>query len=131
MQSLIANRAPMKKQSRASAVGGSVLILLTALLVAVTPWTEYFWHFDNFLRGGQDLELSLLSIVTVFSLVLVLSHVGEQRLRSIVAICRFLSSGLEHDDISAFDRLCGSNLSLDATPLRSSRLAEYNPPLQI
>jgi hypothetical protein len=47
-------------------VGGRVLILFTALLLAVTPWTEYLWHFDNFLHGGQDMELGLLSIVTIF-----------------------------------------------------------------
>lgn len=51
----------MNGSSQVCSVGGRVLILLTALLLAVTPWTEYLWHFDNFLHGGQDMELGLLS----------------------------------------------------------------------
>jgi hypothetical protein len=54
------------------AVGGRVLIVLVALLTAVSPWTEYYWHFDNFLHGGQDFEFGLLATITVFCLVLVL-----------------------------------------------------------
>jgi hypothetical protein len=46
----------MNGSSRICSVGGRVLILLTALLLAATPWTEYLWHFDNFLNGGQDMD---------------------------------------------------------------------------
>jgi hypothetical protein len=54
------------------AVGGRVLIVLMALLTAVSPWTEYYWHFDNFLHGGQDFEFSLLATITALCLVFVL-----------------------------------------------------------
>jgi hypothetical protein len=61
-QTSITSRTLMNGGSQVCSVGGRVLILLTALLLAVTPLTEYLWHFDNFLHGGQDMELGLLSI---------------------------------------------------------------------
>jgi hypothetical protein len=81
----------MNGSSQVCSVGGRVLILLTALLLAVMPWTEYLWHFDNFLHGGQDMELGLLSIVTIFCLVLVLLQDGKQRVTSMVVIRQWLS----------------------------------------
>jgi hypothetical protein len=59
-----------------------VTISFAVLLVVVMPWTEYFWSFDKFLRGGQDLELTLLGIATVVCLVLFLT----QKARSIIAL---------------------------------------------
>jgi hypothetical protein len=56
----------MSGSSQVCSVGGRVLVLLTALLLGVTPWTKYLWHFDNFLHGGQDMELGLLSLLTIF-----------------------------------------------------------------
>ena len=76
----------MNASSRVCSIGGRVLILLTGLLFVATPWTEYFWHFDNFLHGGQDMELGLLSIVTVFCLVLVLLRDGKEHMWSKIAI---------------------------------------------
>lgn len=49
-----------------------MLILLMALLTAVSPWTEHYWHFDNFLHGGQDFEFGLLATITALCLVFVL-----------------------------------------------------------
>jgi hypothetical protein len=57
--------------------GARVLILLTALLLAVTRVTEYLWHFGNFLHGGRDIEFGLLSIVTICCLVLVLCRMAS------------------------------------------------------
>jgi hypothetical protein len=71
-----------------------VLIVFTGLLLAVTPLTEYFWHFDNFLRGGQDLELGLLSLATMFALVLVLSHGLRRKVAILLAVRRWLAFGL-------------------------------------
>jgi hypothetical protein len=68
--------------SHVCSVGGSVLILLSALLLAVTPWTEYLWHFDSFLHRGQDMELGLLSLLTICCLVLVLLQDSKQRVMS-------------------------------------------------
>ena len=82
----------------ARTVCGRFLIGLTALLIAVSPWTEYYWHFDNFLRGGQDFEFGLLATILA-------DHLGADRRSShegpadrrahpwIVVILRGLNSG--------------------------------------
>ena len=117
------SRALMNGSSQVCSVGGRVLILLTALLLAVTPWTEYVWHFDNFLHGGQDMELGLLSLVTVFCLVLVLLQDSKQRVRSMVVIRQWarLAPG----------SFRGLNMALDAIPPHGPSLGTYNPPIQV
>jgi hypothetical protein len=72
-------------------VGGRVLIGLTALLIAVSPWTEYYWHFDNFLRGGQDFEFGLLATILVFCLALVLMQHSKQSVSLMFTLRRWLS----------------------------------------
>ena len=111
----------MNGSSQFCSVGGRVLILLTALLLAVAPWTECLWHFDNFLHGGQDMELGLLSLVTVFCLVLVLLQDSKQRVRSMAVIRQWASSVLDQAD----------PLALDAMPPHGSSLGTYNPPIQV
>ena len=80
------------------ALAGRVLIVLTALLIAVIPWTEYYWDFDNFLHGGQDLELGLLATITVFCLVLVLLQHNKQGVAFWFALRRWLSISLLYHD---------------------------------
>jgi hypothetical protein len=120
----------MNGSSQICSVVGRVLILLTALLLIVTPWTEYLWHFDNFLHGGQDMELGLLSIVTLFCLLLVLLQDGKQRVTSMVAIRQWLSSVFDQADPLAPGSFRGLNMASDAIPLSGSSLGTYNPPIQ-
>jgi hypothetical protein len=121
----------MNGSSQVCSVGGRVLILLTALLLAVTPWTEYLWHFDNFLHGGQDMELGLLSIVTLFCLLLVLLQDGKQRVTSMVAIRQWLSSVFDQADPLAPGSFHGLSMALDAILVPGSSLGTYNPPIQV
>jgi hypothetical protein len=62
----------MDAVSRICAIGGRALVLVSALLVMVMPITEYFWHFDRFPYGGQDFELSILSVLAILGLMIVL-----------------------------------------------------------
>jgi hypothetical protein len=127
----ITNRTLMNESSQVCSVGGRVLILLTALLLAVTPWTEYVWHFDNFLHGGQDMELGLLSIVTVFCLVLVLLQDGKQRVTSRVVIRQWQSSVFDQADPPAPGSFPGLNMTLDAILLPGSSSGTYNSPIRV
>src|ERR1700722_5982153 len=111
----------MNGSSQVCSVGGRVLILLTALLLAVTPWTEYLWHFDNFLHGGQDVELGIISLATVFCLALVLLQDSKQRVTSMVVIRQWLSSVLDQAD----------PLALDAIPPTWSLIGHVHPPIQV
>ncbi len=125
------NRTLINRSSQVCPVAGRVLILLAALLLAVTPWTEYVWHFDNFLQGGQDMELGLLSIVTIFCLVLVLLQDGRQRVTSMVAIRLWLSSVFDQADPPALGSFRGLNMALDAILLPSPSSGTYNPPIRV
>ena len=64
--------------------------MLTGILLAVSPWTEYLWDWDRFLHGGQDCEFGLLAIALALGLVLVLSRSRRQGLALFLAFERFV-----------------------------------------
>jgi len=79
------------KVSRACVVVGRILILFSAALAIVMPWTENSWHFDKFPYGGEDFELSVFLIVAILGLVLVLLQHGKKSVTFILALARWLS----------------------------------------
>jgi len=117
--------------SQAWVVLSRVLILFTILLVLAMPWTEYFWHFDQFLRGGEDFELSLLAVATIFCLVLILLQHGKKNVAFILALRRWLSFIFQHDDQAAPESCCGLITASHAAPLPSPALGMYNLPIEI
>jgi hypothetical protein len=117
--------------SQAWVVLSRMLILLTVLLVLAMPWTEYFWHFDQFLRGGEDFELSLLAVATLFCLVAILLQHGKQSVAFILTLRRWLSFVFQRDDPAAPGSFCGLITASHATPRPSSALGMYNLPIQI
>ena len=124
-------RPPIDGISHAYALGGRLLILFTAILIFVMPWTEYFWQFDRFLRGGQDLELGLLSLLTIFSLVLVLLRQRRQNLALLLTVRRRVSCVFEGADPRAVTNACNLIAHSDVVSLSSSALSRYNLPIQI
>ena len=68
------------------------LLALTACLLVIMPWTEYFCNFDRFLRGGQDTELGLLAVLTVLCLVLVLFQTGRTVLAAVLALLHWFAA---------------------------------------
>jgi hypothetical protein len=80
---------------------------------------------------GQDMELGLLSIVTIFCLVLVLLQDGKQRVTSMVVIRQWLSSVFDQADPLAPGSFRRLNMALDAMPLPGSSLDTFNPPIQV
>jgi len=117
--------------SLAYARGGRLLILFTAILIFVMPWTEYFWQFDGFLRGGQDFELGLLSLLTIFSLVLVLLQQRRQNVTLLLTVRRWLSLVFEDADPRAVAKACSLTAHSDAVPRSSRALCRYNLPIQV
>ncbi len=51
-----------------------LLLLLTAVLLAVMPFTEHVSNWDNGFRGGQDCEFGLLALSAVLGLALLLAQ---------------------------------------------------------
>jgi hypothetical protein len=76
--------------SKAFLAGGRTLLCLTSFLILMMPWTEYFWHFDKFMRGGQDFELGMLAVATIFCLVLVLLEQGKRCWALLMAMRRLI-----------------------------------------
>ncbi|MFL6303754.1 MAG: hypothetical protein ACJ72H_09440 [Candidatus Sulfotelmatobacter sp.] len=54
---------------------GRLLVALTSLLLLVMPVTEHLCNWDHFLRGGPDVEFSLLAGL-LFAAIVVLSMNG-------------------------------------------------------
>jgi hypothetical protein len=121
----------MDRMSRACAVGGRILILLSAVLAVIMPWTENVWHFDKFPYGGEDFELSVFLTVTIFGLVLVLLQHGKQDVTFILALRQWLSSVFQGADSPALESLGGLVAALHAPPLPGSTLGNYNLPIQV
>ena len=117
--------------SQTYARGGRLLLLFTAILIVVMPWTEYFWHFDGFLHGGQDFELGLLSLLTILSLVLVLLQQRRQNVALLLTIRRWLSLVFEDPSPRVVANECSLTPYSDAVPLSSNALCRYNLPIQV
>ena len=115
--------------SGAYALGGRLLILAAAVLIAVMPVTEYFWHFDRFLRGGQDFELGLLALITILSMVLVLLRQRRQDVALLLTIQRWLSFGFMDAPTPA--GACSLAVDLHAPLPLSLSLCRYNLPIQV
>jgi hypothetical protein len=126
-----AARSPIDGISQVYALGGRLLILFTAILIFVMPWTEYFWQFDRFLRGGQDFELGLLSLLTIFSLVLVLLQQRRQNVTLLLTVRRWLSLVFEDAVPRAVAKACSLTAHSDAVPLSNRALCRYNLPIQV
>jgi hypothetical protein len=70
---------------------GRLLIALACIVLVAMPWTEYFWRFDKFLRGGQDFELGILALITFLCLVLVLAQRMKRDMTRLLAVRQFFS----------------------------------------
>jgi hypothetical protein len=124
-------RRPGDGVSRSYAMGGRLLILSAAVLIAVMPVTDYFWHFDGFLRGGQDFELGLLSLITILSMVLVLLRQRRQDVALLVTIQRWLSFGLMDPNPPARGGACSLVVDLHDPLTLHPALCRYNLPIQV
>lgn len=128
----ITSGMPVDDLSYTCAVGARLILLFTALLLLVMPWTEYFWHFDRFLRGGQDFEFGLLSLATIFALVIVLSRCRRQRDAVILAVRRCL---LLLSPAQAAQPAPGNpyplRIAIRPSVISSPSLAFYNLPIQV
>lgn len=86
------DRLPGEGPSRHCILAGRAFFLMAALLLAIMPWTAWFWSFDNFLHGGQDFELGLLAVLSIFCLLIVLLQRRRAELTIALALDRWLTS---------------------------------------
>jgi hypothetical protein len=91
------------------------------------PWTEYFWHFDGFLHGGQDFELGILALLTIFSLVLVLLQQRRQNIALLLIVRRWLSLIFEDPGPQAVANAYSLRMHPDVAPLSNHARCQYLP----
>ncbi len=109
-----------------------VFLVCTAVLIAVMPWTEYFWHFDRFLRGGQDFELSLIAVFTSLCLMLLLFQLGQESRQLAIVLRRSLVHIFRTGRPVLLPAACSGLIdSLCAIPLPSPTPGRYSLPLLI
>ena len=116
---------------QAFVVGGRILVLFMALLLAVTPWTERYWKFDNFPRGGQDFELSLLTYLSLLCLMLLIAQRCKRGMTILLSIQGWLFYMFGEVKPTKPEALYGATRSFHAPPLPSPSLRVYSPPLQL
>jgi hypothetical protein len=110
---------------------GSILLLLTAILVMITPLTDYYWHFDKFLTGGQDFEFGLLSVMSICCLVIVLMKHGKTIVASILMLRQRLDP-LPCSQASFMARQARIVLAvLQSEPRPDPVVAYYSLPIQV
>ncbi len=68
------NLNAMSRVARVATKLGLLLLVLTAISLITTPFTQHFWTWDRYLHGGQDFETNTLLILTALNLVLVLAE---------------------------------------------------------
>ncbi len=113
------------------AAGSRGALLFIVVLLLVMPWTEYFWNFDKFLRGGQDFEFGLLAIATIFCLVMVMLQHGKCFLRATLSLRKWLSAVFRRDDPVAPGSFMGLIAAQHAIAVPSPSLGQYTLPLQV
>jgi hypothetical protein len=113
------------------AAGSRAALLLTAVVVLVMPLTEYFWHFDKFLRGGQDFELGLLSVATIFCLLMILLQNGKRSVSQLLSLRKWLCNVFHIEDPAAPGSFMGLIAALHAIAVPSPSLDRYTLPLQV
>jgi hypothetical protein len=111
--------------------GSRIALLLTAAIVLVMPWTEYFWHFDKFLQGGQDFELGLLFMATSVCLVFFMLQHGKHTVRLLMSLRKWLSIILRNDRIMVPGSLSGLITASHVIAVPSPSLGLYTLPLQV
>ncbi len=124
-------RKTLSEISPAFLLSARVLIMMTALLIVIMPWTEYFWHFDQFVLGGQDFELGLLAIATILGLILVLLQHSRAGVSFIFALQQGLYLAFERLTLSVPSSFYGLIAALHVGPIPSPALQFYNLPLQV
>jgi hypothetical protein len=121
----------LNRLSQACIALGRRFVLFTVMLVVLMPVTEYYWTFDKFLRGGQDLEFGLLALAAIFCLVLVLCQQRRLGLMLILALRRWLRFGFKRADQTPRESSRMIPTALDNIPLPHPGPAGYTFPIQI
>jgi hypothetical protein len=111
-------------------LAGRFFIALMIVLIIVSQFTERYWTFDNFPRGGQDFELTLITLVALICLVLLKTVYAKRGVEIFFDIGRVLSL-IFSNQRSEENASVTLPLSDHGPPIVSFARASYNVPLRI
>ena len=123
-------RAKSERAPRSVILAGRFFIALVIVLIMVSLFTERYWTFDNFPHGGQDFELTLITLMALICLVLLVAVYAKRGVEIIFDVGRILSLIFSNQ---RSEESAGVALppSYHGPPIASSALASYNVPLRI
>jgi hypothetical protein len=79
------HRPQFKKLARACTCISFGLLVLTAVSLVTSPFTQGVWTWDRFLRGGQDFESGVLLVLVSFCLLFLLAQLFKRAVNLVLA----------------------------------------------
>lgn len=78
---------------------GRFLLMLATISVLTMPVTQNICTWDHFLRGGQDFETEMLTIVIILCLAVLLSQLCRRHIDSLFTVLRVLAVAFNRDEL--------------------------------
>lgn len=78
---------------------GRFLLAIAAISALTTPITQDLWTWDHFLRGGQDFETGMLTIVSILCLSVLLSQLCRIDIDLLFSVHQVLAFIFKHGEL--------------------------------
>ena len=108
---------------------GRFLLMLAAVSVLTMPLTQNIWTWDHFLRGGQDFETGMLTIVLVLCLAVLLSQLCKRHIDLLFTVRRVLAFTFNHGELPGTS-VVGAFFIFRMERVNGAALARYSLPLR-
>lgn len=109
---------------------GRFLLMLAAISVLTMPVTQDIWTWDHFLRGGQDFETGMLTIVIILCLAVLLSQLCKRQIALLFTVRRVHAVTFNHDELRGRS-LLGAFVILCMERGNGAAVDRYSLPLKI
>ncbi|HEV2362736.1 MAG TPA: hypothetical protein VGS12_00910 [Caulobacteraceae bacterium] len=109
---------------------GRFLLILATISVLTMPLTQDIWTWDHFLRGGQDFETGMLTIVMILCLAVLLSQLCKRHIYLLFTVRRVLAFILDRGELPGRS-LVEAYFEFRVEPASGSAIGRYTLPLRI
>lgn len=109
---------------------GRILLVLATISVLTTPLTQEIWTWDHFLRGGQDFETGILTIVIILCLAVLLSQICKKRADLLLRLRRMLDFPFNRSSLRGIFSV-GALFCFEIEQVIGAPINSYSFPLKI